>query len=260
MFSLRPFARSFALAGVSAFCAGSALAAGSSAFGLSANFTIGSINTAIEPVNLLNNGTAPAYNKTHDTGAYKKVLTLDTGAARPTLTVAASNLRSHISHLFGLGESFVTAEATASGLTLTLAGPNGASTGVAAAPYLEITAKSIQQTGSYDHTASNHTIVAGAGAISDLVVTGSLVDGKTLKFSGVPKPDQVLFQSPTVTITLGQSISAELISCSPQCVTTPYFINTSGLQVTFTDAVVGDRKVSGQITIGGGHAGLEGGF
>lgn len=255
---LRPLALSFALAGVSAFCAGKALAAGSSAFGLSANFTVGSTNTAIEPVNPLNNGTAPVYNKTHDSGAYKKVLTLDTGAARPTLTVAASNLRSHISHLFGLGESFVTAEATASGLTLSLTGPNGA--GVAVAPYLEITAKSIQESGSYDHTASNKTMVAGAGAISGLVVTGTLVGGQTLKFSGTPKADQILFQSPTVTITLNQSISAELISCSPQCVTTPYFINTSGLQVTFNNAVMGGRTVSGQITIDGGHAGLDGGL
>jgi hypothetical protein len=257
--TLRPLALSLALVSVSALCAGSALASGSSAFGLSANFTIGGINTAIEPVNPLNNGVAAAYNKTRNSGAYNKALTLDTGTAPPVLTVAASNLRSHISHLFGLGSSFVVAEATASGLNLNLAPAKGTSD-VVVAPYLQITAESVQQTGNYNHTTPNRTTVASEGAIKNLVVTGTLVGGKTLKFSGVPKPDQILFQSPTVTITLGQSISAELISCGPKCVTTPYFINTSGLQVTLTNAVIGKRKVSGQITVDAGHAGLEGGL
>jgi len=256
---LRSCALSLALAGASTFCAGGALASSSSAFGLSANFTTGGVNTAIEPVNPLNNGAEAVYNKSHDSGAYNKVLPLDIGTAPPVLTVAASNLRSHISHLFGLDASFVVAEATASGLTLNLAPLKGAST-IVVAPYLQITADRIQQTGNYNWLAPNKTTVASEGAFKNLVVTGTLVGGKTLKFSGMPKPDQVLFQSPTVTITLGQSISAALISCSPKCVTTPYFINTSGLQVTFTNAVMGNRKVSGQITVDGGHAGFGGGL
>jgi hypothetical protein len=106
---LRSCALSLTLVGASAFCAGGALASGSSAFGLSANFTTGGVNTAIEPVNPLNNGAAP-----------------------PVLTVAASNLRSHISHLFGIDTSYVVAQATASGLTLNLAPLKGASTIVVA--------------------------------------------------------------------------------------------------------------------------------
>ena len=256
---LCPLALSLVFVGVSALCAGSALASSSSAFGLSANFAIGGVNTALLPVNPLNNGDAAVYNKTRDSGAYSTALTLDTGTAPPVLTVAASNLKSHVSHLFGLGASFITAEATASGLKLNLAPAKGAST-IVVPPYLQITADRIDQTGDYNHNAANRTTVASAGAIKNLVVTGTLVGGQTLKFSGVPKPDQVLFQSPTVTITLAQSISADLISCGPKCVVTPFFINTSGLQVILTNAVVGDRKLSGQITIDGGHAGLEGGL
>ncbi len=256
--TLRPLALSLAFAGVSTLCAGSALAAGSSAFGLSANFTIGKISTVLDPVNPLNSDSA-AYNKTHDSGAYTAALTLDTGTAPPVLTAGAKNLRSHISHLFGLGASFVTAEAAASGLNLNLAPLKGTSD-VVVAPYLQITADSVDQAGNYNHDAANKTTVASEGTIKNLVVTGTLVGGKTLKFSGVPKPDQVLFQSPTVTITLGQSISAELISCGPKCVVTPYFINTAGIQVILTDAVIGKRKVSGQITVDGGHAGLGGGL
>ncbi len=252
-------ALSLAFVGASAFCAGGALASGSSAFGLSANFTTGGVNTALEPVNPLNNGTAAVYNKTRNSGAYNKVVPLDTGTAPPVLTVAASNLRSHISHLFGIDTSYVIAQATASGLDLNLAPLKGAST-IVVAPYLQITADSIQQTGNYNWIAPNKTTVFSAGAIKNLVVTGTLVGGKTLRFSGVPKPDQVLFQSPTVMITLGQSISAELISCMPKCVTAPYFINTSGLQIILTNAAMGGRKVSGQITVDGGHAGLESGL
>jgi len=151
---LRACALSFALVGVSAFCAGGALASGSSAFGLSANFTTAGVNTAIEPVNSLNNGTASVYNKTRNSGAYNKVLPLDTGTAPPVLNVAASNLRSHISHLFGIDTSYVVAQATASGLTLNLAPLKGAST-IVVAPYLQITADSIQQTGNYNWLAPN---------------------------------------------------------------------------------------------------------
>jgi len=254
---LRHFAIPLAIVGGSTVCAGSAPAAESAAFGVSANFATGGVNTALEPVNALNNGTAAAYNKTRNSGAYTKTLALDTGAAPPVLTVTAKNLQSHVSHLFGLGASFITADATASGLGLNLAPLKGASN-VVVAPYLQITADSIQDTGTYNHTTQNRTTAKGEGRIENLVVTGTLVGGKTLKFSGVPKPDQVLYQSDTVTITLGQSISAELISCGPKCVVTPYFINASGLQVVLTNAMLGDRKVSGQITVDGAHAGLAG--
>ena len=254
---LRHFAISLAFVGGSAVCMGRASASESLAFGVSANFTTGGVNTALEPVNALNNGTAAVYNKTLNSGAYNKTLTLDIGTAPPVLTVTASNLRSHVSHLFGLDASFITTEATASGLGLKLAPLKGPS-GVVVAPYLQITADSVQETGNYNHIMPNRTTVASQGQIKNLIVTGTLVGGKTLKFSGVPKPDQVLFQSDTVTITLAQSISAELISCSPKCVVTPYFINTSGLQVIITNATLGDRKVSGQITVDGGHAGLAG--
>lgn len=91
--SLRPCALSLVLFGASILCAGNATASSSFAFGLSANFATAGINTAIEPVFPLNNGEAPAYNKTRNSGAYNKSLTLDTGVAPPVLTVAASNLR-----------------------------------------------------------------------------------------------------------------------------------------------------------------------
>jgi len=54
------------------------------------------------------------------------------------------------------------AEATASGLTLSLAPLKGASA-IAVAPYLQITADRIQQTGNYNWQAPNRTNVFSAG-------------------------------------------------------------------------------------------------
>ena len=95
-------------------------------------------------------------------------------------------------------------------------------------------------------------------------MTGTLVGNKPLKFSGAPTASKVLYQSPTVTVTLNRQFSTALISCTVGkkggCVYTPYGVRTAALEVTLTDALIGERKISGTITVGGGQAGLAAGL
>jgi hypothetical protein len=78
-----------------------------------------------------------------------------------------------------------------------------------------------------------------------------------LQYSGIPAQNHVLFQSPTLTITVNQRISAELISCTPKCVVTPVSIGANALEITLNNANLNGQRVSGQIDISGTEAGSE---
>ena len=243
---------------ISLYCVRTAFAAASSAFDLSANFTTDGVSTAISPVNSLSSkGSNSTYNKSASTGAYHEVLNLAAaGDMRPVLTIDAKNMSSHIKGTFGIDTISAEGDTTITTLTLNLV-PKRAP-GLAIFPYLQVAANTLKGTGNYDYTAPNHTAVSGVAGVSSLVITGSLVDNKTIKFSGSPKEDRLLYQSPTVTITLNQTVSVDLISCGPKCVVTPFSVRTGVLNITLTNASLGSRRVSGQRAIGAAGAGVEG--
>jgi hypothetical protein len=257
----RFFAVSSAALGLLA--AGPAFAVGSSAFGLSADLTIGAKETAIGPVNPLNSPRTDSYNKSVNSGTYQKTAVIASGAMAPTLTITADNFRSHVDGIQGKDGRDDDGEAMATGFSLILAPPKGASPGISSLPFLQITANKLQETGSYGQRTAGST-VSGVAAIGGLSVTGTLVANRTLKFSGAPTASKVLYQSPTVTVTLNRQFSTALISCTVGkkggCVYTPYGVRTAALEVTLTDALIGERKISGTITVGGGQAGLAGGL
>ncbi len=183
----------------SAFSAEGSPAAGGWAFNLSANFNAGGVNTAIEPYNVTNTVTAGVFDRTFNASAFgNRLILLTVDAAGPVLTYGVSkSLQTHVSQPFApsSGTSAVVTKATLSGLTLPSRG--GKPNPLFVTTYLHITADSIQQTGNFNRLASKATTVSSEAAIHNLVVTGTLVDGKTLKFSGVPTAeDQVLFHSP----------------------------------------------------------------
>ncbi len=261
MQTARFFALSFAAVGL--FAAGPAFAVGSSAFGLSADLTVGAKETAIGPVNQLNSPRTDTYNNTVNSGAYKKIAVVASGAMAPTLTIKADNFRSHVDGIQGKDGRDDDGEAAATGFSLILAPPKGASAGVSSPPFLRITANKLQEIGSYSQRTGG-TTVSGVAAIGGLSVTGTLLANKTLTFSGAPVAGKMLYQSPTVTVILNRQFSTALISCTagPKggCVYTPYGIRTAALEVTLSDALIGERKISGTITIGGEQAGLVGGL
>jgi hypothetical protein len=239
------------------FAAGNAAAEGS-ALGLSASFTTDGVSTALGPVNDVGSGIARSYDKTKSIAAYSKqlVLTAD-GGSPPTLTVDTLDERSHVKGGFGVDTSFAEGTASVASINLKLAPYTPPNSDVVAAPYLQITATRVSETADYNLIAivPSRTVVSATGTIDRLTVTGPLVGGKTLKYSGSPKESTVLYQSPTVTITLNQKITTALISCMPKCVFTPYSVNATGIDVTLNGARLGKHTVSGDISIDSGAGG-----
>jgi hypothetical protein len=240
------------------FAAGNASAADGSALGLSASFTTDGVGTALGPVNGLDSGTARTYDKTKSIAAYSKqlILTAD-GGSPPTLTVDTMAERSHVKGGFGVDTDSAAGTASVASINLKLAPYTPPNSDVIAAPYLQITATRVSEAASYNVIAivPSRTTVSATGTIDTLTVAGPLVGGKTLTFSGSPKESTVLYQSPTVTITLNQKITTALISCSPKCVFTPYSINATGIDVTLNNAKLGKHTVSGDISIASGAGG-----
>ncbi|HTJ65381.1 MAG TPA: hypothetical protein VL899_16390 [Alphaproteobacteria bacterium] len=244
------------------FASGPACAAGASASAFSANFTTDGVNTAIDPVNTLSSGPDPRYDKTHKAGAYHNQLILTDAASPPALTVDTSGSTSRILGIFGIDTSSAEGDATVTGLNLKLAPYVPPGSNAIPAPYLQITANSVHETANYDalFIVPNRMRVSSAGRFDGLTITGSLVGGKTLKVTGAQKPDTVLFQSDTVTITLNSKLVTALISCSLKCKLTPYSVRAAGVDVALNGAKLGKHKVSGDISVAAVAAGSGRGF
>ena len=249
-FSLAIFALSGALAQP-------ASAAGASAFGITASFTSGGVTTVINPVNRLAGGTTTTFDKAKNSGAYQKILIVSAGATPvPALVVNAKNFLSHVKGGFGVDTISAEGDATTTGLDISLQlyppvpGP-------VPQPFLHITATRIHDTASYNFVAPALAGVDAHADIGGLAVGGSLLHGVTLQYSGTPAQNHVLFQSPTLTITVNQRISSELISCTPKCVVSPVSIGANALEITLNNANLNGHRVSGQIDISGTQGGSE---
>jgi hypothetical protein len=239
-----------------------ASAAGSVASGLFANFTVDGINTAISPVNRLSSaGLGPNYNKSINSGLYHRQLVLSPVSDfwQPILTVNAANLLSHIRGGFGVDTVSEVGAALATDLTLNLL-PKGGPPEPPIVAFLLVSAHGVLERGSYNNVAPAFTTVSGFAGIKDLAISGTLVGNKTLRFTGSPKENQVLYQSPTVTITLNRTISTDVVLCDVRCVVTPVRVSTGGLVISLNNAPIGPRKVTGHIIIGAAEAGIEGTF
>jgi hypothetical protein len=255
--TLRAGGFSVAILALSGAWAQVASAAEASVYGITASFTSGGVTTVINPVNRLTGGTTSAFDKTVNSGAYQKMLILSAGAAPvPALVVTAKNFQSHVTSGFGLDTAFAQGHATTTGLDISLQfyppvpGPFPQ-------PFLHITAARIEDSASYNFVVPSLAGVNASATISGLAIGGSLLHGVTLQYSGTPAQNHVLYQTPTVTITLDQRISAELISCFPKCVVTPVNISASAIGITLNNADINGHKVSGWIAISNADAGSE---
>jgi hypothetical protein len=253
-------ATAFATLGLLFAGSGGARAAGSSASGLFASFTVGGINTAIAPVNRLSSaGLGSNYDKTVKFGPYHRELVLSpAGEMGSILTVGAANIISHVRGGFGVDTISELGSAEVIDFRLRLAAKPAPE--IAPIPFLQISAHRLFGRGSFDSVAPSFNTVSGFAGIKDLVISGPLVGDKMLSFSGPARQNHILYQSPTVTITLNQTTSTDLISCEPKCVVTAYGVRSSALNISLTNAAIGNRKITGQIVIAGADAGIDGGF
>jgi hypothetical protein len=255
--TLRAGGFAIALVALSGALANNALAAGASAYGITASFTSGGVTTVINPANRLTGGTTTTFDHVKNSGTYQKTLLLAAGATPvPALVVTAKNFLSHVKGGFGVDTISAEGDATTTALDISLElyppvpGP-------LPQPFLHITATRVKDTASYNSVVPKLAGVEAHADISGLAISGSLLHGVTLQYSGAPARNHVLFQSASMTITVNQRISSELISCTPKCVVTPVSIGASALEITLTNANIDGHKVSGQIDVSGTNAGSE---
>ena len=105
------------------------------------------------------------------------------------------------------------------------------------------------------HSDSNSSFVfpdrgflAGDASFHSLTITGALLGGRTLTFSGDAKPDTVLYSSPTVTITLDEQ-RLLLPPTATGGVIGP-MISTDAIDIQFNGAKFLGNTISGHFDIG----------
>jgi len=118
------------------------------------------------------------------------------------------------------------------------------------APVLTITGRDIHSDTSVSTVFPNSSVGMGGANIASLKIAGTLLKGLSLNYAGVPKPNTVIYDSPTMTVTLNRQIRAGIISCTPQCTFTLTMMTTDAVAITLNKAVWGSQKVSGEIDLG----------
>ncbi len=234
-----------------------ASAASSSAYGISAQFTSGGKKTGLSPLDPASGSTPPNYSKSATLGSVQQIVRITESSVTPALVVNAASLRSSVAGGFGIDTISANGNATIKSLNLSLMlyPPPPTTTLPEPQPFLEISATKVQSNANYSNQVPITPTVSAGAILSGMTISGSLVDNKILKFSGSPAANTVLFNSPTLTITLNQQMPAGVISCSPNCTFTPVAIKEQAIDIVLNHANLFGRIVSGEIGIGVDQAG-----
>ena len=128
--------------------------------------------------------------------------------------------------------------------------------------YLGVTASKVVTSADYTQTFPQTVTVTGAASFGSLSISGSLLNGQTVTYSGSAPPNTALYKSPVastneipaVTITANAETKVGIISCGPNCVFTPTRINVAGLSVNLYNAMINGFPVTGTIVLGSAAA------
>jgi hypothetical protein len=101
------------------------------------------------------------------------------------------------------------------------------------------------------------TLFSGTASFGELIITGSLVGGKTLTYSGTPPANYLLFSNAEVSITLNEQV-ATTVTCvvGQECTVIPDgIIHVEAVHIALTKADIFGRIVSGDFFLGEAQAG-----
>jgi hypothetical protein len=119
---------------------------------------------------------------------------------------------------------------------------------------LSILGLSVEATGVHsDSNVSFEGSLTGDASFHSLTVSGALVGGKTLTFSGDAAPDTVLYKSSTVIITLDEQTL--LLPPAATGGTVGPSITTDAIDIQFNHAKFAGQTITGDFTIGQSSAG-----
>ena len=223
----------------------------SSAYTIDAAFTHGGETFGIGPTTPVS-GQAPPNYAVHDGLRHlASTVALGTGKSAPTLTVQASSLSADVSSA-GLNLNVFTDRAKTNIGSITLTVSDGSGT-----PALQITGSGLRTEATHEVLAIDAQTNQGHTQIEQLTVTGSLVGGQTLKFSGAIGEQKVLYDSDSVTVTVGRRVRKAIlpITCPLVCTLIHYDVQEQALSIVLHKAAIGRETVSGHVSLGESFAG-----
>ncbi len=236
--------------------AGPPSAASSAAYGIYAQFTQDGNSVSFGPIAQIEGSAPPAYDETVAAAPVHQIVPLVAGSiVTPSMFINAADFESHVASK-GFGVDSVSSEAKTLIKSINLAlmlnpPPPTASPGLPQPqPFLALSARRITSTADFTKVVPRYASGTGSATFGGMIVSGTLVANQKLMFSGDAAKDTILFQSPTVTITLNQQTQVGLISCSPKCVFTPNSITTNAVDIYLNHANLGGQIISGEIVLG----------
>ena len=105
-------------------------------------------------------------------------------------------------------------------------------------------------------SSANFSVVYGLGAFANgaasfgsLRISGPLVGGQVLTWSGKIAPNTVAFHSPALTIVLNRQVRSGDVSCTPACTFALKSVEVTAIDVALINADIYGTKVSGHIQV-----------
>ncbi len=207
--------------------------------------------TPIDPFALVSGAAPPAYRDTSRIAAFDQTYDLTPAEAN---TLSLQMQASHIVNTadsagIGVDEIGASGKADLGSANFLLTDSPG--------PMLppSILGLSVEATGVHSNSNSsfvfgpNEGFLSGDASFRHLTVTGALVGGKTLRFSGDAAPDTVLYKSSTVTITLDEQTLLLPPAATGGGIIGPT-ITTDAIDIQFNHAKFAGQTITGDFAIG----------
>jgi hypothetical protein len=169
----------------------------------------------------------------------------------PTIFINGSNISSEVKNS-SIGVDSETSQATASvgraALMLNLNPP--LPTAVVPQPYLQKSGKNSTSTANFNTIFPNIYSAFGSSSLQNLRIFGSLIGSTVVTYSGNAAPNTVVYDSPTVTITLNKQVESGIISCVPDpCTFKVTSITVAAVDISLNKAMIDGHEVTGDIVI-----------
>jgi len=222
----------------------------SSADSFSGSLDADGLTTTIGPFALVSGAAPPAYDDTSRIASFDHTYDLTSAEANTlSLTMQATHMvNTAESAGIGVDEIGASGAADLGSASFVLADSRG--------PMLPLSVLGLSVEATGVHSGSDSSFVFGPneGSLSgdasfhSLTVTGALVGGKTLTFSGDAKKDTVLYSSPTVTIRLDDQ-TLMLPPAATSGIIGPT-ITTDAIDIQFNHAKFAGQTITGDFDIG----------
>jgi len=226
-----------------------AFAEGSYVDALQGSFTSQGTGTLIQPVGRTGYSGGAPYSTHSSVLLFDEAIGLvSKGAIIGEAAIEATGMAMHASNAASHGALTVEADTTIASaeVLLNLLPP----TGPTPPPLLKLTASGISNTLTDVQTLPLPSVQTGITHFTTLTLTGSLVGGKTLTFTGDAPANTVLYDDQYLTVTLNQQIVTGMIECTPTCTFVPLQMAANAIAIQMNKEPIAGKPANGNFFIG----------